>query len=212
MAQAELKVSTRERLGKGGARSLRRAEMVPAVVYGKDFPACALSVDPKALRKALATESGLNTLLTLKGDGPFSGKVVIIKDRQLDAVSGELLHADFKIIDLAAKVSVMVPVHTVGKSVGEKEGGNLSIIRHELEVVCLPNAIPSSIDVDVSGLAIGDTLHVKDLHLAEGVEVPYDRNFTILTVTGRMAEEEEEEAAEEEEALVPEASDEAEND
>ncbi len=218
MAQAELMVSTRDRLGKGGARSLRRAEMVPAVVYGKDFPACALSVDPKALRKALATEAGLNTLLTLKGEGPFSGKVVILKDRQLDALSGELLHADFKIIDLAAKVSVMVPVHPVGKSVGEKEGGNLSVIRHELEVVCLPGVIPSSIDIDVSGLAIGDTVHVEDLQLAEGIEVPYESNYTILTVMGRMAEEveegaeEAEEGAEEEEAVASEASGKVESD
>lgn len=189
MAQTELIVNSREALGKGSARSLRRQGLVPAVVYGKGIEPCALSVDPKALKKSIATEAGLNTLITLKGDGPFDGKVVIVKDMQVDPVVDTLMHADFQVIDLAAKVTVMVPVHPVGKSAGEKEGGNLSVIRHEIEVVCLPTAIPSSIDIDVTEMQIGDVVHVEDLQLADGVEAPHDANFTILTVVGRMAEE-----------------------
>jgi len=198
MAQSELMVNSREALGKGSARSLRRQGLVPAVVYGKGFEPCALSVDPKALKKSIATEAGLNTLITLKGDGPFDGQVVIVKDMQVDPVDDILQHADFQVIDLTAKVSVMVPIHPVGKSAGEKEGGNLSVIRHEVEVVCLPSAIPASIEIDVTEMEIGDVVHVEDLQLAEGVEAPHEANFTILTVTGRMAEEAEEaeEAAE----------------
>lgn len=192
MAQTELLVNSRQALGKGSARSLRRDGLVPAVVYGKGLEACALSVDPKALKKAVSTEAGLNTLITLKGDGPFSGRVVILKDLQVDPVSAAVLHADFQIIDLTSKVSVMVPVNPIGKSAGEKEGGTLSLIRHEIEVICLPDAIPSSIDIDVTELAIGDVVHVNDLQLAEGVEVPHDANFTILTVMGRSAAEDEE--------------------
>ncbi len=192
MAQTELLVNARQALGKGSARSLRRENLVPAVVYGKGLEACALSVDPKDLKKAVATEAGLNTLITLKGDGPFSGRVVILKDMQVDPVSAAVLHADFQVIDLTSKVSVMVPVHPIGKSVGEKEGGNLSVVRHEIEVICLPDAIPASIDIDVTELAIGDVVHVNDLQLAEGVEVPHDSNFTILTVMGRTAAEDEE--------------------
>lgn len=197
MAQTELMVNSREALGKGSARSLRRQGLVPAVVYGKGIEPCALSVDPKALKKSIATEAGLNTLITLKGDGPFDGKVVIVKDMQVDPVVDTMMHADFQVIDMAAKVTVMVPVHPVGKSAGEKEGGNLSVIRHEIEVVCLPTAIPSSIDIDVTEMQIGDVIHVADLQLADGVEAPHDANFTILTVVGRMAEE----AAEGEEAV-----------
>lgn len=197
MAQTELMVNSREALGKGSARSLRREGLVPAVVYGKSFEPCALSVDPKALKKSISTEAGLNTLITLKGDGPFDGQVVILKDMQVDAVVGTMLHADFQVIDLGAKVSVMVPVHPVGKSAGEKEGGNLSVIRHEVEIVCLPNAIPASIDIDVTEMQIGDVVHVEDLQLADGVEAPHEANFTILTVVGRMAEEVEEEELEE---------------
>ncbi len=204
MAQTELMVSSREALGKGSARSLRREGLVPAVVYGKSFEACALSVDPKALKKSISTEAGLNTLITLKGEGSFSNQVVILKDLQVDPVVGNVLHADFQVINLTAKVSVMVPVHPVGKSAGEKEGGNLSVIRHEIEVVCLPNAIPASIDIDVTELQIGDVVHVEDLQLGEDVEVPHDANFTILTIAGRMAEEAEEGEELEEGAVVAE--------
>jgi large subunit ribosomal protein L25 len=193
MAQTELMVNLREALGKGSARSLRREGLVPAVVYGKSFEPCALSVDPKALKKSISTEAGLNTLITLKGEGPFNGQVVILKDMQVDAVVGTTLHADFQVIDLTAKVSVMVPLHPIGKSAGEKEGGNLSIIRHEIEVECLPSAIPASIDIDVTEMQIGDVIHVEDLQLGDGVESLHEANFTLLTVVGRMAEEEGEE-------------------
>ncbi len=206
MAQTELMVNSREALGKGSARSLRREGLVPAVVYGKSFEPCALSVDPKALKKSISTEAGLNALITLKGDGPFNGQVVILKDMQVDPVVGTVLHADFQVIDLTAKVSVMVPIHPVGKSAGEKEGGNLSVIRHEIEVVCLPSAIPAAIDIDVTEMQIGDVFHVEDLQLGDGVEAPHDANFTILTVVGRMAEEAEEGEEVEEGVLAAEAA------
>jgi large subunit ribosomal protein L25 len=190
MAQAELQVMNREGTGKGTARSLRRQGLVPAVVYGRGFAACPITVDPRELQKAIATEAGWNTLITLQGDGAFAGKTVILKDMQRDSISRSIMHVDFQAIDRQTKVHVMVPVHSIGKSAGEKEGGNLQIIRHELEVVCLPDAIPAAIEVDVTGLEIGDVLHIEDLTLPPGVEVPHDVNFTVITVTGRKAEEE----------------------
>lgn len=189
MAQAELNVNARARTGKGSARALRRQNLVPAVVYGKGVEPLAISVDPKALKKALDPQAGWNTLLTLKGDGPFDGKQVIVKDMQIDPIRRDVLHVDFQAVDLKSKVSVMVPVVTVGKSEGEKLGGNLEVIRHELEVVCLPAAIPSAIEVDVTHLQIGDVLHVADIKAPEGVEIPYDVNFTVVTCTGHKAEE-----------------------
>jgi len=198
MAQAELNVTQRDGIGKGSARALRRQELVPAVVYGKGVEPCAITVEPKALKKAIATEAGWNTLITLKGEGAFDGKVVILKDMQVDPIRRDIQHADFQVIDLSKKVHVMVPVHPVGKSAGEKVGGSLQIIRHELEVVCLPAAIPGSIEVDVTALNIGDVMHVEDLVLPTGTEVPHDVNFTVITVTGHKPEEEEGEAAEEE--------------
>ena len=198
MAETELNVTLRNGIGKGGARALRRQNLVPAVVYGRGLEPCAVTVEPKALKKAIATESGWNTLITLKGEGAFSGKVVILKDMQVDPIRRDVQHADFQVIDLKKKVHVMVPVHPVGKSEGEKVGGSLQIIRHELEVFCLPSGIPGAIEVDVTSLNIGDVLHVEDLVLPAGVEVPHEVNFTVITVTGHKAEEGEEGAAEEE--------------
>lgn len=201
MAQSNLNVSLRTNLGKGGARAARREGLVPAVVYGKGLEPCAVTVAPKALQQAIGGDAGWNTLITLEGEGPFNGRVVILKDLQLDAIRREPVHADFQVIDLTQKTHVMVPVHPVGKSAGEKLGGNLQVIRHELEVVCLPTAIPAAFEVDVTALGIGDVLHVEDIQLPAGVEVPHDVNFTVITVTGHKAEEEEsEEAAAEEEA------------
>ncbi|RMF44698.1 MAG: 50S ribosomal protein L25/general stress protein Ctc [Deltaproteobacteria bacterium] len=204
MAQAELNVNARVRTGKGGARALRRENLVPAVVYGKGMEPVAISVDPKVLAKTLDPQAGWNTLLTLKGDGPFDGKQVIVKDMQIDPLRREVQHVDFQAVDLKAKVNVMVPVVTVGKSEGEKMGGNLEVIRHELEVVCLPTAIPSAIEIDVTDLNIGDVLHVAEVPAPEGVEIPYDVNFTVLTCTGHKAEAEEGEEAEAAEEAAPE--------
>ncbi len=191
MAQSNLNVTLRAELGKGGARAARRQGLVPAVVYGKGLEPCAVNVEPKALKQAIATEAGWNTLITLSGEGPFNGRVVILKDLQVSAIRREAQHADFQVIDLTKKVHVMVPIHPIGKSAGEKAGGNLQVIRHELEVVCLPTAIPASIDVDVTSLAIGDVLHVTDLVVPAGIEIPHDVNFTVITVTGHKDEAEE---------------------
>lgn len=196
MAQSELNVTNRDRTGKGVARTLRREGLIPATVYGRGLEPCSIIVEPKALKAAIATEAGWNTLITLKGDGAFSGKVVILKDLQVDAIRRNMKHADFQVIDMKKKVHVMVPVHTIGKSAGEKVGGNLQVIRHELEVVCLPTAIPSAIEVDVTGMEIGDVLHIADLALPAGIEVPHEVNFTVITLTGRTVEEEGTEEAE----------------
>ncbi len=199
MAQSQLQVTARTGLGKGSARSLRRQGLIPATVYGRGLTPSSVVVNPKSLTQAIATEAGWNTLLTLDGEGDFSGKVVILKDAQYDVIRREMTHVDFQVVDMQKKVHVMVPVHPVGKSAGEKAGGNLQVIRHELEVFCLPTAIPTAIDVDVTKLAVGDVLHVEDITLPAGVEIPHEVNFTVITVTApKLHDEEGEEAAEEE--------------
>ena len=181
MSQAELNVSTRTRLGKGGNRVLRREEQAPAVVYGKGMEPCAITIDPKTFKKALGKD--INTLITLKGEGPFDGKVVIVKEIKKHAIRRHIMHVDSLAIDLSKPVQVMVPLHTIGKSQGEKDGGSLQMIRHELEISCLPTAIPAAIEIDVAAMKIGTVLHVNDLQLPVGVTAPHDVNFTILTVT-----------------------------
>lgn len=208
MAKSVLNVETRVRIGKGGSRKVRRDGLVPAVVYGKGIDALNLRLDPKALQQAIANEAGWNTLITLKGDGPFDGQVVILKDMQIDAIRRDTQHVDFLAIDLTKTLSIMVPVHPVGKSQGEVEGGTLQLVRHELELNCLPTNIPTSIEIDVTKLNIGDVVHIDEVDLPAGVESQHDVNYTVLTVVGHKPEELEagEEGEEGEEALVEEGT------
>jgi len=207
MAKSVLNVEPRVRIGKGGSRKVRADGLVPAVVYGKGIETLNLRVDPKDLKQAIATEAGWNTLITLKGDGPFDGKVVILKDMQIDAIRREPKHIDFYALDLKKKIAFMVPVSPRGKSKGEKEGGTLQLVRHELELFCLPTNIPTAIEIDVEDLEVGDVVHIDEVTLPEGVESHHDVNFTVLTVVGRMAEEVEEV---EEDEFAGEAAEEAE--
>jgi len=179
-------------MGKGGSRKVRRDGLIPAVVYGKGIESLNIRLDPKALQQAVATEAGWNTLITLKGDGPFDGLVVILKDMQIDAIRRNSKHVDFLAIDLKALLSVMVPVNPIGKSQGEIEGGTLQLIRHELELNCLPTNIPTSIDIEVTNLNVGDSIHIDEVVLPEGVESQHDVNYTVLAVVGHKAEEVEE--------------------
>ena len=207
MAQSELQVTARENVGKGAARSLRRQGLVPAVVYGKGVDTCSITIDPKSLKAALANEAGLNTLLTLKGKGAFDGLTVLVKETQKQSIRRDLEHVDFQTVDLTQETSVMVPVVTVGKAEGEVLGGTLSVVRHELEVLCLPTAIPTSIEIDVTALDVGDVIHVAEVVVPEGAKIPYDVNFTVVTCVGHAAEEEEEVEGEEGEEGVEAAED-----
>jgi large subunit ribosomal protein L25 len=192
MAKSVLNVEPRVRTGKGGSRKVRADGLVPAVVYGKGIETLNLRVDPKALQQATATEAGWNTLITLKGDGPFDNKVVVLKDMQIDAIRRQPKHVDFYALDLKKKIAFMVPVSPQGKSKGEKEGGTLQLVRHELEVFCLPTNIPHSIEINVEELEVGDAVHIDEVSFPEGAESRHDVNFTVLTVVSRMAEEVEE--------------------
>ncbi|PLY01768.1 MAG: 50S ribosomal protein L25 [Desulfuromonas sp.] len=208
MAKSVLNVELREAAGKGVARTLRRDGKIPGVIYGKDVEPCKLVVDPKALAEALKTDAGMNTLITLKGNGSFDGKVVVLKDLEVDPIRRDPMHVDFYAIDLKQKGSFLVPVVPVGKSEGEKIGGSLQVIRHELEVLCLPGDVPTAIEINVEALNIGDVVHVEDVVVPKDVEIPHDVNFTVITVVGHKAEETEAEGEEGEVVEATEASEE----
>ena len=200
MAQAELNVELRESTGKGVARKLRAEGKVPAVVYGKQVDPTPISVSPKELEAAISGEAGTNTLITLKGAAGLEGKMVVLKDAELHPIRREVICADFHAINLQEKSSFMIPVNTVGTSAGQKMGGSLQLIRHELEVMCLPTAVPQHIDIDVTALEIGDTVHIEEVTAPEGVELVFDVNFTVVTVVGHKAESDESEEEGEESA------------
>lgn len=214
MAQANLNVDIREQSGKGVARRLRSAGRLPAVVYGKDLKAQPISVDPKELETIIYGEGGANTLITLKGAAGLDGKVVILKDVDYHPLRRDMVCADFHALNLKDKSSFMVPVEVIGTAAGQKEGGSLQVIRHELEVYCLPADVPQSIEIDVSALEIGDTIHVEEVKVPEDVELVYDVNFTVVTVSYVREEVEEPEEGEEleAEAETPEAEDAEESD
>mgnify|MGYP001487079581 CR=1 FL=1 len=204
MAQIELNVTSREASGKGISRKLRAAGQVPAVVYGKGMEPSKISFEPKALEAAISGDAGWNTLLTLRGASELDGKVVVLKDLELHPLRRDMVCADFHAIDLNKKVHFMVPVVAVGQSEGEKMGGTLQVIRHELEVICLPTAVPQAIEINVEALTIGDVVHVEEVVVPEGVEVPFDVNFTVLTVKGHKEEATDGDEAEAEEGVAAE--------
>jgi large subunit ribosomal protein L25 len=144
--------------------------------------------------------------LTIEGhDG--GKRLAMVKELQRNPVNGELLHVDFYEIDMKRKLAVKIPVHAVGKCKGVELGGLLQVIRRELEVFCLPSNIPASFEVDTTDLDIGDAVHVEDIVLPEGVEIPHDANFTVITVLSPKKEEAGEEVEEGAEAEVDEVED-----
>ena len=202
----------RKSVGNGPARVLRRAGQIPAVLYGRKIEPVLLSVNTKDLEQILKKGSFGQFILTLViQNGKKMTKPAIIKELQTHPVSGSLIHIDFYEVDMKRQIKVMVPVVTTGKSVGIEEGGLLNIVRRELEVFCLPGDIPEAIEIDISELGIGDSIHLEDLPLGENVEVVTDVNFTVVTVLSpkveeEVVEEEEEELEGEEEGAEGEAA------
>ncbi len=202
----------RKSVGNGPARVLRRAGQIPAVLYGRKIEPVLLSVNAKDLEQILKKGSFGQFILTLViQNGKKMTKPAIIKELQTHPVSGSLIHIDFYEVDMKRQIKVMVPVVTTGKSVGIEEGGLLNIVRRELEVFCLPGDIPEAIEIDISELGIGDSIHLEDLPLGENVEVVTDVNFTVVTVLSpkveeEVVEEEEEELEGEEEGAEGEAA------
>jgi large subunit ribosomal protein L25 len=212
LGKIELQATVRKSVGNGPARVLRRAGQIPAVLYGRKIEPVLLSVNTKDLEQILKKGSFGQFILNLViQNGKKVTKPAIIKELQTHPVSGNLIHIDFYEVDMKRQIKVMVPVVTTGKSVGIEEGGLLNIVRRELEVFCLPGDIPEAIEIDISELGIGDSIHLEDVPLGENVEVAADVNFTVVTVLSpkveeEVVEEEEEELEGEEEGAEGEAA------
>ncbi|MBL0731854.1 MAG: 50S ribosomal protein L25 [Desulfosarcina sp.] len=194
----ELKANIRKTSGSGVARKLRAAGKVPAVLYGQSIDPTLLSLDVHDFELSLKKSKqgfSLYNLSVLNGD--TITRSVMIKELQTDPVTRNLLHVDFYEIAMDRKIKVNIPVVPTGKSKGVELGGILQVIRRELEIFCLPNEIPDCIEIDITDLDIGNSVHVEDISLAGNIEIPADVNFTVITVIGAQAEEEIEEEAEE---------------
>lgn len=201
METIELKTTVRNTVGNGPARELRRQGHIPAVLYGPGKEPVLLSIDKNEFEKILKNQEISHLLLNLViRNGKESKRTAMIKELQKNPVSQAFLHVDFYEISMDRKIRVNVPVVAIGRAQGVELGGVLQIIRRELEVLCLPGDIPAAFEVDITNLDIGDSIHVEDIPHAEGVEIPADVNFTVITVLSPKMEAEEEEEGEAAEA------------
>ncbi|MEO0033160.1 MAG: hypothetical protein RIS94_2918 [Pseudomonadota bacterium] len=187
-ATLTLTAETRDRVGKGASRALRREGRTPAVIYGENKEPIAIHVEEKALVKALGTGHFFNSVVEVT----VGGETVrtLAKDVAFHPVSDRPEHADFFRISADHAVHVNVPVIFANEdlSPGLKKGGVLNIVRHELDLVCAPDAIPDDVVVDVSGFDVGDSIHFSAVSLPAGVKSAItDRDFTIATIVAPSA-------------------------
>jgi len=198
IVEAEL----RETTGKSDARRMRRAGLLPGIIYGGGKPDVPLTINANAIGKLLNEEAFYTSMLEVKVKGKRGKNTVLLKDVQWDPLMDTAMHLDFMRVSSKDSVTVEVPVVAMNwdKCPGDVAGGLLDVIRHVLEVTCRADSIPDAIEVDCANLNIGDTVHIEDLTLAEGMEVLHDVNFTVLNVSAKKTAEAEpatEEAVEE---------------
>ena len=188
MAVIQLKGARREGTGKGWARKARSAGQIPAVIYGHGETPQPIAVEFREFELALRGHKGSNAIVNLSVGG---GEVTaLVRDVQYDPLSRAIIHLDFQHISLTEQIEVEVPVHFVGTPIGVKDGGGiLEHLLRTLKVKCLPTAIPTGIDVDVTALNIGQNLHVSDLQPATGYEVVTDAHVAVAAVVAPAAEE-----------------------
>jgi large subunit ribosomal protein L25 len=191
MPDHQLAVEARAGRGKGHARKLRATGRIPAVCYSPGSDATAIQLDPRAIDRLLRKSSaGMNTLIDLQGGG-LDGKVVLVKELQRDPVMGVLLHVDLFAVDVDKPIEVKVPVRIVGTALGVTFGGGiLDFPLREIEVLCLPRAIPEELPIDVGPLQVGDSIHVRDIALPAGVQLVSDPELSVVSVVLPSKEEE----------------------
>ena len=184
MAEVTLEVTRREATGKEVAKKLRRDGKVPAVVYGGHREPVAITVDRKTVSELIQkSEHGIRSVFLLKMAGSDQQRHAMIKELTIDPISRKMKHIDFVRVIMDEVVKVTIPVHVTGTAIGVKEGGLLDFQVRELHVECLPNAIPDSIDVDVTSLGGHEYFRIKDLKLPEGVKVLDDEERVVVGVT-----------------------------
>jgi large subunit ribosomal protein L25 len=200
MAGERMKLQVKEREGRGSAdaRRLRREGMIPGVLYGSGNQPHPICIPERDLRRVLSGPSGLHAILDVVLEGQKTTHASILKDYQQDPIRGHLAHVDLQEVRLDQPIHASVAVQLVGEPVGVKEGGVLSQVQREINVEALPMEIPEHLELDVSGMAIGDTLRLADLSTREGVTYLDDPEETVLaTVTMPTRVEEPEEVVEE---------------
>jgi large subunit ribosomal protein L25 len=191
----QLTAQARDQVGKGAARAVRRTGRIPAVIYGGGAAPRSISLDANEMRLKIYAGHFLTTVYEIDVEGEKTR--VIPRDYQLDVVKDTPLHVDFLRVTAGQTITVEVPVHFINHeaSPGLKIGGTLNVVRHEVELIVPSDAIPDAVEADLTGLEMGDSLHISAVKLPEGVRAVIDRDFTLATIAapaalGRQAEEE----------------------
>jgi large subunit ribosomal protein L25 len=196
MAGERVKLTVRERDGRGSgdARRLRREGFIPGVLYGSGKEPHAICIPERELRRVLTGQGGLHAILDVVLEGQKTTHASILKDYQQDPIRGHISHVDLQEVRLDQPIQATVTVQLVGEPAGAKEGGVLSQVQREIRVEALPMEVPEHVDLDVSGMAIGDTLRLADLAPLEGVTYLDDPEETVLASVGLPTRVEEPEA------------------
>ena len=195
----ELDAEFRDAEGKGASRRLRRANKVPAILYGGHREPRALALDHTRLMLMLDNERFYSTIISIKvGE---ASQAAVLKDVQRHPAKNAILHVDLQRVLEDEKIRISIPLHFKGEAAapGVKKGGVVSHLRNEVEVLCLPKDLPEFVDVDLSGLDMNQMLHLADLKMPEGVEIPeltHGRNAPVVSIHHARAEEVEAAAAE----------------
>ncbi|MEK7885224.1 MULTISPECIES: 50S ribosomal protein L25/general stress protein Ctc [Methyloversatilis] len=181
----EMNVKKRDAQGTGASRRLRRADQVPAIIYGGDKPATPITLDHNEIFHALRKEAFHASVLTLNVEG--TKETVLLRDTQMHAYKLQVLHVDFQRVDATHKLHTKVPFHFINADVApgvKLQGGIVSHVMNEIDVQCLPSQLPEFIEVDLSGLSVGQSVHVSQIKLPAGVEaLTHGTDPVIATVT-----------------------------
>ncbi len=201
----------RSETGKGAARRLRAAGQVPAILYGKDQAPISLTLNAREALYLFHSISVENTIVNVQIDDDKEELETLVREIQMHPYRPDIVHVDFYCIERGVALEVDIPANYIGTPQGVKDGGVLEVILHEIRVKCLPSQIPDTIEIEISALEIGDSIHASAITMDEGVELLTDPGQTICLVSAPRAEEEpeEEELEEGEEGVEGEEGEEA---
>ena len=189
METLEIHADAREKKKKRDAKRLLRNGKIPGILYGPKMQSVSLEFDQREFSNRIAGLEGSHLVRLKSSTASLADKVALVKEMQYHPISGDVIHADLYEVDLTAKITVHVPLHFIGKAAGVVRGGILQPIVREMEVECLPLDIPEFFNVDVSALDIGDSVHIEDLAMPEGVTAIYESNLPVVSVVPPTVEE-----------------------
>ena len=194
MAQYQLAAEVRESKGKEAAKKMRKEKNIPGIFYGPKSEPVMLCFKDSDLRKILKSAASENIILSLDitSDKGTDTKMVVLKELQSDPLKDSYIHADFHEISMDKELTLNIPITLVGTPVGVTNGGILQHVRREITISCLPDKIIESLEIDVSALDIGESLHISDMAFPEGINSPQEEHLTVAVVNAPSVSEEEE--------------------